>query len=75
MVTNIYKIVSEHLRYSDEWRRFNGHIAREVGESNQPTKHANFGNKFGISRWTNRLLSQLKEHTNELPTTCQSLGH
>ena len=47
MVTNIYKIVSEHLRYSDEWRRFNGHIAREVGEFDQPTKHANLGNKFG----------------------------
>ena len=47
MVTNICKIVSEHLRNSDEWRRFNGHIAREVGESNQPTKHANFGNKSG----------------------------
>ena len=47
MVTNIYKIASEQLRYSDEWRRFNGHIAREVGEPNQPTKHANPGNKFG----------------------------
>ena len=45
MVINIYKIVNEHLRYSDEWRRFNGHITREVGESNQPTKHANFRNK------------------------------
>ena len=45
--TNIYKISSEDLRNSDEWRRFNGHITRKVGEFDQSIKHANFRNKFG----------------------------
>ena len=74
MVTNIYKIASEHLRYSDEWRRFNGHIAREVGESVNQLNMPILETSLVISRWTNRLLSQLNEHTNELLTTWRALA-
>ena len=50
-----------------EWRRFNGNFTRAISNLVNQLNMPILETSMVVSRWTNRLLSQLQDHTSELP--------